>query len=234
MRPRGERELAGLLSVSFGERIRVGLASIEVTRDGFLEAKDPYGEVKLKLLRESRVRLRPVPPLNRPKLLTDNVYLEFQEPVVLPPRSAELWMRAPYELSIELEGERVAILSPHKVKYVLLGDVIDGVVCRYYKTSAADSPEALNVEGGEALVRISLSSSDSAILPGIGFRCSGIPLYADERFVYYPLVNTELKEKVLESEVVSDPPKEGLVEILEERKKGLEMLGTSRLVIPVG
>ena len=205
-----------------GGEERVGEAVVRLGEDGRLEACDPYGCVRARLPRGHWALLEPVPAVSRPAPLTGCIYVELEEPLVHPGGASTVWTLAPYEILVTASGAQVARLTPTRAKYTLVGDVVDGLLCRYSRGPLAFSPEeALEArEPGYAVLAVRITGSP-AVVPGIAFPAAQLPIYTDEEArLYYPLVEARVEEPGLTVKPTGHPPLAGL-EVAQRGRRGL-------------
>ncbi|WP_055407666.1 DUF432 domain-containing protein [Pyrodictium delaneyi] len=196
--------------LTFG-RIRARLGS-----DGSLEACDDYGCIKARVPHGSSVFMDPVPPLNRPSRISNCLYIEFEEQLIVPGGRSSFWTTAPYEFMVHVNGIVLGYLSPLRVKYTLIGDIVDGVVCRYHRAIVTSSHRELTAGGGLGLVSVRFRGSPGKV-PGIGFYAAGAPLFTNGSFVYYPEIEAEVDQLRLSVRATQRPPLSGLREARRAR-----------------
>ena len=195
-----------------GEREVIGDAVVEYGEDGLLRACDPHGCSVVRVPRRVLVDVEPVPGIARPRPLTSCIYVEFTDPFMHTGGRGELWFLAPYEVAVDIDDKIIARVTPVKAKFTLVGDIVEGTVCRYYRGPVfAGREEALEARRpGLALVKAVLEGGP-AKLPGVGFHAATLPLYTDdEARIYYPVVEVEVEKGFLEVKSSSAPPVKGL------------------------
>jgi hypothetical protein len=160
--------------------------------------------------------LDPVPPLNRPSRISNCLYIEFEEQLIVPGGRSSFWATAPYDLMVHVNGIVLGYLSPLRVKYTPIGDMVDGVVCRYHRSMVAGSHSELAAGGGLGLLMIRFRGSPGKV-PGVGFYAAGVPLFTDGSLVYYPEVEAEVDQLRLSARATQRPPLEGLREARRAR-----------------
>jgi len=211
-------ELPGQLKT--GAEVRYGFSKIVLNNQGKLEACDPYGCVNIRMPVGDEVYIEPIPAITRPQQLTGCLYVEFIEPIAFGGGKSSLWFLAPFELAVTYKERIVARVSPTKVKFTLVGNIVDGVVCRYHKSAVGFSRDdvADNVEPGLGFVRAEVKGKPATI-SGIGFYVAGLPLFVDEEyFIYYPLVEVEVNEGIMQNKTTTNPPLKGLRATLKIRR----------------
>ncbi len=190
----------------------IGEARVSFGEDGIVEACDPHGCSRVRAPSSvEEVLLEPVAPFNRPQRLTGCIFVEFSEPVVYPGRAVRrLWFLAPYEVAVVAGGTVVAYVSPTRAKFTLVGDIVGGNVCRYYRSPVAEEPEGLSRGPGLAYTAVEVNG-EPLLLSGVGFYAVGLPLFTDEQArLYYPRLEAVARASFLEVKATQEPPVDGL------------------------
>jgi len=179
--------------VKRGDSLRYGDVEVSYDSSGRVEACDRYGCLRFHVVGGKEVVLKPVPPLRRPRPLSNCLYLEFPEPLLVG-GGVELLVSAPFELEVSVGGVVAGYLSPRPVKHTLVGDVVDGVVCRYYRSRVIDGVEGL--EDGEGVVKVRFRG-DSALVPALAFYIVGVSLVFKDGVVCYPDVEASISRRTI-------------------------------------
>ncbi|WP_058370213.1 DUF432 domain-containing protein [Pyrodictium occultum] len=208
------------LTLEPGGELSLGRLEAKLGTNGLLEACDGYNCIRARLPRGAAARLEPVPPVHVPSQMTNCLYLEFEEQLVTPGEHAVFWATVPYELAIYANGVLLGYLSPLRVKYTLVGDVVEGTVCRYHRSRASTDPRELQAGMEEALAAIEFRGAPGRV-PGVGFHVADIPLYVKDGRVYYPLVRAEVGASRVSSRVDQRPPVEGARGVQRSRQRGI-------------
>ncbi|RUM47502.1 MAG: hypothetical protein DSY37_02305 [Hyperthermus sp.] len=218
-------------SLEPGSSLRLAEASISFSASGLLEACDPYGCVRARV--RDTVLVEPVPGVLRPRPLTGCIYVEFEESYIHPGGEADAWMLAPYELAVVYRDTVIARLTPLPAKFTLIGDIVDGTLCRHSRSKLAWSPEDASslLAPGLGLVRVRFRG-EPANVPGVGFYAATLPLYTDGGSkIYYPLVEAVLERNVATIKSTSEPPLKGL-RVAQRGKRPLIFLPTLTQPLP--
>ncbi len=178
---------SGVYVLEPGSSVRVGEALVEYRRDGVLIASDSYGGYRI-YAGGLPVKVYPSQPLYRLRRLTDCLAIILDEDLVVPSSGrVSYWFKAPLELTVAIGGVVSARLSPRRVKHVLVGEIVDGVVCRSYHSSVYTEPP--EPSEGEALVKV-------VFKPSVGFKLSMIVFYVDVCDIYVSSDGTPFLELV--------------------------------------
>jgi len=196
-----------------GSWIEIGYIRIERSSNGDLKACDSYGCSEARIPPERMVYAAPIPAVYRVLAATPYIYVEFEREVYIDD-GEDYWILAPYEVEVYAGDIAVTRLSPVRVKFTLIGDVVEGILARYYKSMAAYVQEELPDPTGTAVVRFIVRGS-SVLLPGIGFNALESKFYVDDSgLIYYPLIEVEAGEGSVTAKNTGRPPKDGVREIV--------------------
>ncbi|MEB2836769.1 MAG: DUF432 domain-containing protein [Desulfurococcales archaeon] len=193
-----------------GAEVRVGTASVRRLADGTVEGCDAHGCSRVRVPPSVEARVLPA-PASRRLLRVDYVYVEFEEPIHASPGDL-IWFHAPLELEVTLGGVPALRLSTSRVKYTLVGDIVDGVICRYHKSPVylGDPPPRME---GLALAAVEVDG-DPGILPGAGVGLAVSTLYrGEDGSIYYSLQRLEIEGGTATLRSTRRPPRRGLVEV---------------------
>lgn len=96
---------------------------------------------KLILADECMVLINPIEPVNTPKEITHYLLIEFEKPMIIEPEGIKkVYIRFPVEIGIFIgkdggkEKEVLDIFSLSSKKYILYGEIQQGVLCKYFKS----------------------------------------------------------------------------------------------------
>jgi len=185
--------------------VRVGAAEI-IKQGSELRVRDPYKDVVYRVEKNSTVDLIPVPPLHVPAKITNCLYLKLVRPLVIS-KGGEFWVKAPYELAVTVDGTVVDVVTPFRVKYALHGDVIDGVICRYFETDVFDE---IPSEGFEALMKVVFEKTPSATLYSyIVVPIEGADIFEYEGRYFFETVKVRKEAAGIFGYPTKSPPVEG-------------------------
>lgn len=163
------------------------------------------GDLKKVVVAESgRVVVNPVEPVNLPKNITRFLLIEFDEPMVVEPKSSgKISLTFPIEIAVILAGKKslevLDVFSFVEPKYTLYGDPKNGVICRYWRSEIFEKEE--DFVKGRLEVEISNSSSEWVEVEKLVFDVYGMKIYYGEGVVAFAEVRI-LSEKVAETEFV--------------------------------
>jgi len=206
-------EIPSILSAPWkiepGERLALGKATITREQNGDLTACDMYGCASARVPPERDVYAVPIPGIYRVLPVTPFIYVDFTKRIFVE-QGEDYWITAPYEIEVYIGDLALTRLSPVIVKHTLVGDIIEGILARYYKSDAVFDFEDLKYDGYTAIVRFFVRGA-SVLLPGIGFKAEGVELYVDkEGRVFYPLVEVSVENDFVTAKTTNRPPIPGL------------------------
>lgn len=197
------------------------------SEDGVLRACDEYKCEEVYV--EGVVGYRPAPPIYSPFRISDAVYIEFDKKILVK-RGDVIWTHAPLEIVLYHNNSILARLSPGRVKYTLVGNLVEGVIARYAKSKVAKGFPIENKDPCKANIAFYIAQGEDTI-KGVPFNAAYSYLYVDSKgTIFYSLVEVYIKDTIIESRTTSKPPMEGL-ERLQQIRGG--KTGVFSLTVPV-
>ena len=199
-----------------GEELRLADARITREPNGDLEACDRYGCASARVPPERPVYAVPIPAVYRVLPATPFIYVDFDKRIFVE-QGEDYWITAPFEIEVYAGDLALIRLSPIKVKYTLIGDVIEGTLARYFRSDAVFDFEDLKYEEHTAIIRFFVRGS-SVLLPGIGFRAAGVEFYVDDKGrIYYPMIEVTVSNGNVSVKTTNRPPIPGLKPVVLTR-----------------
>ncbi|MFP4051498.1 MAG: DUF432 domain-containing protein [Thermoplasmata archaeon] len=184
--------------------------------DLFLSIKQEDGKLKYhreigddsidkKLLNsDSKLIINPIEPLNLPKNITSNLLIEFDNPIIIPPKKKDkIYSTFPIEIGVFIKGSKdnspLDIFSLSKSKYTLYGDIKTGSICKYWKSSSYDDiPDVDPIREGILSLNLYNSYSDHVEIHKVVFSAYGMKIYYDENAV------SMVSKMIIKSENISE------------------------------
>ncbi len=187
-------------TVRKGEALKLGRAKISLD-NGVLTLKDDHMTRNVRTQVEE-VEVRPHPPVNVPSKVTDYLMIRMEEGLI-PLDGQELWLSAPYDLGISINGKIVGFLSPFRVKYSLYGPTTEGIVCRYHESPVSKAP----LKGIDAKVKAIFRVRNPREVDRIVIPVNELDIFSKEGAVYYEVVEVTVDDD-LYVELKNKPPVE--------------------------
>lgn len=220
--------------ISPGSELRIGEAVVKREPDGDVEACDRYGCARARVAPDLEVRGHPVPAIYRLYEGTPFIYVEFEDRLYVDGDGRTFWTLAPYDIEVYVGDAALVRISPVRVKFTLIGDVIEGFLARHYKAPVAFKREELPDPVGTAIVAFRVRG-DPVLLPGIGFNASDAALYVDKNgFLYYPLVDVDSSNGLVTARLRGEPPVSGLKPLTQSRRGLLLFQPSAPFTMTVG
>ncbi len=206
------------------ERVAVGLHYKRECMDEEVE--------DLLLSSNSKILINPVEPVNKPKELTPHFLIEFEKSVFIEPDARRtVFVKFPVEIGIFVHGKKdfqiLDVLTLNKQKFTLYGDVISGVICKYWKSEVYSTiPDTNPVYEGVIELNITNTTARWVEITKAVFAAYGMKIYYSDDMVAMRANMRIVSKKVAEIDFVNSPLEKGM-------KRSLELY-TSRLrQIPV-
>ena len=197
-----------------GSSMRVGEAEIKYEGEE-VYLRDLYSERRFEVSADE-VEVRPFPPVNIPSKVTDYLMLRFEEPIV-PSDGQEVWLAAPYDLGVLVNGVTLGYVSPFVVKYALYGPTTEGLVCRFHRTPLMSEPPEPPEAG--LLVRFTVRkprSLDRIVMP-----VAEVDLFHADGRIFYERVEAKVEDEIY-VELKNQPPVEA--ELVYPLSKTLQLM----------
>ncbi|MCE4624353.1 MAG: DUF432 domain-containing protein [Desulfurococcales archaeon] len=185
-------------------------ASISFDSNGkILRACDRYGCSEI--IVDPPVRVIPAPPILRPFSITSVVFIGFTRRAFVQ-KHQTIWAKIPLDIEIAKDRQTLAVLATSKVKYRLVGSLVEGVIARNvmsdisFTTPPTPGP-------CEALVALKIARG-SDVIDGVPFNVGSSVLYSDrgER-LYTSLVEVSLDHVIIDAKTTAYPPLPGLKQV---------------------
>ena len=208
--------------------------SVEGTAGGVLYKRECMDEEveNFLLSSNSKILINPVEPVNKPKELTPHFLIEFERSIFIEPSAKKtVFVKFPVEIGVFVHGKKdfqiLDILTLNKQKFTLYGDVISGVICKYWKSVVYSTiPDTNPVYEGVIELNITNPTARWVEVTKAVFAAHGMKIYYSDDMVAMRANMKILSKKVAEIDFVNSPLEKGM-------KRSLELY-TSRLrQIPV-
>ncbi len=199
--------------------------------DGALRACDPHGCVEVSAKPEVKVVVVPL-PAGRRLLRVSHVYVEFERPVYAEPGDT-VWFYAPVELEVRVGRVPVATLATSRVKYTLIGDVIDGIICRHHGSPASLGGPPGEPPPGTALAAVRVTG-EPGVHGGAGL-VSDSRLYRDDSGnIYYEMHEVSVDSGLASVKARGEPPRPALKLVWRPATRPLRLAQVEQLSYRLG
>ena len=208
--------------------------SVERTVGGLLYKRGCMdGEIEgLLLSSDSKILINPVEPVNKAKELTPHFLIEFEKSIFIEPSARKtIFVKFPVEIGVFVHGKKnfqiLDVLTLNKQKFTLYGDVISGVICKYWESEVYSTiPDTNPVYEGVIELNITNTTARWVEVTKAVFAAHGMKIYYSDDMVAMRANMRIVSKKVAEIDFVKSPLEKGM-------KRSLELY-TSRLrQIPV-
>jgi len=139
------------------------------------------------ILEEGKLVINPVKPLNTPKEITQNLFIEFEKMLLLAAGARKkIFLTFPIEIGVFISDKRsenhqlLDVLTLSRQKFTLYGSVSNGLVCKYWKSKIHSVAPSLNPLH-EGLMELTMrnTTSDWVSISKVVFSAYGMKLYYD-------------------------------------------------------
>jgi len=194
-----------LFIVNRGDVFEYGLFKCRFI-DNIVESCDPYGCSRT-IVYSDHVYIVPTYPIHRPRRISDCVYIEFDESLSIG-GSGFFWIKSPFDLAVTVDDLVLGYYTPLKVKYTLIGDPLEGDICRYYKSRIYSSDDEVDLNPGEAIIGVNIEGR--GVVKGLAFYVYAVNLYQAGGRIYYDTLDTIVDYNRVEVKPGDKPPVPGL------------------------
>jgi hypothetical protein len=199
--------------------------SLSVQREGgsILYKRECLGESteKILLAGPSKALLNPVEPVNRPKALASHLLIELENTLQVEPKGTRIiFLTFPVEIAVFItsneEFEAIDVFTIPRQKLTLYGDPINGVICKYWKSSVIAAEPSLNpMEEGFIELAVTNTTTGWVEVTKAVFNAYGMKIYYNDEKVSMK-ANMKLKGGGrAETECIDEPLAEGMTKSLE-------------------
>jgi len=197
--------------------------SVQKEEENFLYRRECLGESveKILLAGPTKALLNPVEPVNKPKALASHLLIEFASILQVEPKGTRnIFLTFPVEIAVYIstneEFEVIDTFTMSRQKFTLYGDPINGVICKYWKSSIYPAKPPLNhMEEGFIELAVTNTTASWVEVTKAVFNAYGMKIYYDDERVSMK-ANMKLKGGgSAETEFIEDPLVEGMTKSLE-------------------
>jgi hypothetical protein len=197
--------------------------SVQKERENILYTRECLGESVEKILvaGSGKLLLNPVEPVNKPKALPSHLLIEFANTLQVEPKGTmNIFLAFPVEIAVFMpsneEFEVIDTFTLARQKFTLYGDPINGVICKYWKSSIYTAEPSLNrVEEGLIELAVTNTTTGWIEVTKTVFNAYGMKIFYDDERVSMK-ANMKLKGGgSAETECMDEPLVEGMTKSLE-------------------
>ena len=197
--------------------------SVKKEDESILYTRECLGESIEKILVASSGKLlfNPVEPVNKPKALASNLLIEFVNILHVEPKGTmNIFLTFPIEIAVYMsaneEFEVIDTFTLTRQKFTLYGDPINGVICKYWKSTVYTAEPSLNrLEEGVIDLTITNTTADWVEVTKIVFNAYGMKIYYNDERVSIK-ANMKLKAgQSAETECMDESLVEGMTKSME-------------------
>ena len=168
-----------------------------------------------------KILLNPVEPVNKPKSLASYLLIELEKTMQIEPKGIrDIFLTFPIEIAAYIlaneEFEVIDVFTLPRQKLSLYGDPINGVICKYWKSSIYTTEPSLN-RMQEGLIELSVTNTTTSWIEVTKalFNAYGMKIYYDDDKASMK-ANMRLKGgQSAEIEFIDEPVAEGMTKSLE-------------------
>lgn len=168
--------------------------------EGFHYLRECLGEKveKTVLINNGKVLLNPVEPVNKPKMLTPYLLIQFQRAIVIGPKETKrVFLTFPIEIGAYIHANEdlqlLDIFTFTPPKFTLYGDPRNGHICKYWKSDIHSSiPVVDRLLEGVMDLSITNSNSEWVEVTRTVFNAYGMKIFFSDTLVS---MNADMKVK---------------------------------------
>ena len=188
----------------------------------------------------ANLNISPIEPLNLPMKLTSALLIELENTVVIKPQSTQhLFLTFPVELGVFLYAQKgkknIDIFSLVKPKYTLYGDVSEGTICRYWKSSVHTGiPQVDKLREGVIELVIKNGSLEWIEMHRVVFNAYGMKIFYDRELVAMKARMSIRGEDTSVTDFKNTPIRKGMRKALEIYQKERQPLKGTKFMMEGG
>jgi len=197
--------------------------SVQKGGESLLYRRACLGETFEKILvaGDGKVLLNPVEPVNKPNSLASYLLIELEKTMQIEPKGTKnIFLTFPVEITAYIsaneEFEVIDAFTLARQKFTLYGDPINGVICKYWKSSIYPAEPSLNrMQQGLIGLAVTNTTAGWVEVTKAVFNAYGMKIYYNDENVSMK-ANMELKGgQSAETEFIDEPLAEGMTKSLE-------------------
>ena len=185
---------------------------------------------KILLTQTGKVFINPVEPLNKPKELTPNLLIEFENALLIEPEATrEIVITYPIEIGVLISTktavEVLDIFTLVRQKLTLYGDPRSGAICKYWLSNVYSSVPAINPLY-EGIIELSITNTTKkwVKVTKVVFNAYGMKIYYRDDLVAMKASMKIMQGNIAETDFFDAPLEPGM-------KKSLELYSVRKLAV---
>jgi hypothetical protein len=165
--------------------------SVQKEGENILYMRECLGESVEKILvaGSGKLLLNPVEPVNKPTALASHLLIEFANTLQVEPKGTKnIFLTFPVEIAVFMpsneEFEVIDAFTLARQKFTLYGDPINGVICKYWKSSIYTTEPLLNrIQEGIVGLTITNTTTGWVEVTKAVFNAYGMKIFYDDERV---------------------------------------------------
>jgi len=176
---------------------------------------------KILVADSSKALLNPVEPVTIPKALASHLLIDFANTLQIEPKGTKnIFMTFPVEIAVFMasnkEFEVIDAFTLARQKLTLYGDPINGVICKYWKSSIYPDEPSLNPLK-EGLIELAVMNTTTGWVEATKtvFNVYGMKIYNDDKRISMKATMNLKGGGIAETECMDEPLVGGMTKSLE-------------------
>jgi len=176
---------------------------------------------KILVADSSKALLNPVEPVTIPKALASHLLIDFANTLQIEPKGTKnIFMTFPVEIAVFMasnkEFEVIDAFTLARQKLTLYGDPINGVICKYWKSSIYPDEPSLNPLK-EGLIELAVMNTTTGWVEATKtvFNVYGMKIYYDDKRISMKATMKLKGGGIAETECMDEPLVAGMTKSLE-------------------
>ncbi len=221
--------------------------SLEVENRGdtvFYRRSQPGSLEKYLLVSKCRLQLSPVEPLHLPKIMTHNLMIEFNRPLLVESREKrKIFLNVPLEIAVYLLSakketlpELADVFTLGTPKFTLYGNITNGILCKHYQSDIfAQLPsDAPTPDRAWLQLTVHNSSPHWIQVTRTILSAYAMKLYYDKEFVAMNMEMNLIDPSHAETYAVDLPLRKGMQKAQEYFSSGRMQIGSHKFSMEWG
>lgn len=185
---------------------------------------------KMILANDQKILINPVEPLNKPKAISSNLFVDLDTALMIQPKATKkIYLTFPIEIGVYIsrggDFQILDIFTLSKQKFILYGDPKNGVICKYWKSGLfSEIPAKSPIREGVLELQISNPNSHWVEVSKAIFNAYGMKIYYNKK-----MVSMKAQMKLRNGDLAETDFKDSPLE--KKMKKSLEIYTARKLSV---